>query len=59
MLLVCAWRTIKEISLLFSRLGQIGIQDIQDQDKFKFISFKQVSFLFLTSNLFQFLILFE
>jgi hypothetical protein len=42
MLLVCCWRTIKEISLLFSRLGQIGIQFIQSEEQYRFISLKQV-----------------
>lgn len=42
MLLVCCWRTIKEISLLFSRLGQIAIKYIQNQDQYRFISLKQV-----------------
>ena len=42
MLLVCCWRTIKEISLLFSRLGQLGIKFIQNKDQYKFISLNQV-----------------
>ncbi|CAF3552921.1 unnamed protein product [Rotaria sp. Silwood1] len=42
MLLVCCWRTIKEISLLFSRLGQIGIKYIQNENQYRFISLKQV-----------------
>jgi hypothetical protein len=43
MLLVCSWRTIKEISLLFSRLlGQIGIKFIQNEEQYRFISLKQV-----------------
>jgi hypothetical protein len=42
MLLVCCWRTIKEISLLFSRLGQLGIRFIQDKDQYKFIGLSQV-----------------
>jgi len=42
MLLVCCWRTIKEISLLFSRLGQIGIKYIQNENEYRFISLKQV-----------------
>jgi hypothetical protein len=41
MLLVCCWRTIKEISLLFSRLGQIGIKYIQNQDQYRFINLEQ------------------
>ncbi|CAF0858419.1 unnamed protein product [Rotaria sordida] len=42
MLLVCCWRTIKEISLLFSRLGQIGIKYIQNETQYRFISLKQI-----------------
>ncbi|CAF3615024.1 unnamed protein product [Rotaria socialis] len=42
MLLVCCWRTIKEISLLFSRLGQIGIKYIQNENQYRFINLKQV-----------------
>ncbi|UJR24766.1 hypothetical protein I4U23_006140 [Adineta vaga] len=42
MLLVCCWRTIKEISLLFSRLGQLGIKFIENKDRYKFISLNQV-----------------
>jgi hypothetical protein len=42
MLLVCCWRTIKEISLLFSRLGQIGIKYIQNENQYRFISLNQV-----------------
>lgn len=42
MLLVCCWRTIKEISLLFSRLGQIAIKYIENENQYKFINIKQV-----------------
>ncbi|CAF1540177.1 unnamed protein product, partial [Adineta steineri] len=42
MLLVCCWRTIKEISLLFSRLGQIGIKFIENKDQYRFISLTQI-----------------
>ncbi len=43
MLLVCCWRTIKEISLLFSRLGQIGIKYIRNENDYRFINLKQVN----------------
>ena len=46
MLLVCSWRTIKEISLLFSHLAQIGIQFIRNANEYRFISLEQV----VTSN---------
>ena len=42
MILVCCWRTIKEISLLFSRLGQIGMKYILNEHQYRFISLKQV-----------------
>lgn len=42
MILVCCWRTIKEISLLFSRLGQIGMKYILNDQQYRFISLKQV-----------------
>lgn len=42
MILVCCWRSIKEISLLFSRLGQIGMKYILNDHQYRFISLKQV-----------------
>ena len=42
MLLVCCWRTIKEISLLFSRLGDISIRFIVNENQYRFLSIQQV-----------------
>ena len=42
MLLVCCWRTIKEISFLFSRLGEISIKFILDADHYRYITLDQI-----------------
>jgi hypothetical protein len=55
MLLVCCWRTIKEISLLFSRLGQIGIKYILNENQYRFISIKQVLHFINKRKYFSFL----
>jgi hypothetical protein len=51
MLFVCCWRTIEEISLLFSRLGQVGIEYIKNKNEYRFINLKQLfSFDFISKK---------
>ncbi|CAF1068116.1 unnamed protein product, partial [Didymodactylos carnosus] len=41
MLLVCCWRTIKEISLLFSKIAQIGIPYIENEHNWLYVNIEQ------------------